>query len=407
MELSGQRYAYPSMPTLSNQEAFVGPLDVSRLARLKTAATTLGVTGLVACAAFRVDVAAAPLWEAALGNPHPQLEMIVNETLPSNQNILVVTMPGFNANYDDMAQAKKQIVQEYNARLGFVRNGNTGVDVAEIAPLIAQQFSPPGRSSGNHSLKKNQLILDGHSMGGLNSLKVAAWMVANRPDITVTVVLDSTPHDVYDVQGFFGQTAVRGLSVSAKSSDTTSSSLPTIGPGARLLAETTSQLADEPFRALFEKNFVAQTFADRLRNLQPNARPLSSSSLADEARTITSSMEESPMLQTLRAAGVRVVRLSPTLDTTIYNDSSVAKFAQDFAPNFCNLPVEGALHGGPNEARGHDAYMKRWQLILRTMLDLPTRRTLEPGGKTQVGRLTITLIPSAPNPQPLTTTCHP
>ncbi len=393
------------MPSLSFEDSFVPPAHHPLRKKVQTSLRRLGVAGLLASSAFRLDAAAAPYWEASLGQNTHQIEQIVAETIPSDDFVVIATIPGFNANYDDMAQVKKGLAEEFNTRLQFVRNGNAGVDATAIATSLSAQFLPDSSVARRvPSTLRQHLILDGHSMGGLVSLEVAAWFTRNLPDVQVAIVLDSSPHDVEDVQGFFGQVAVRGLSVSAKNADTANGSLPTIGPGARLLTETLSRVAENPLQILSNKQYVPTALAGAFRNLQPGAKPLSSTSLADEAYTITNALSETNTIETLRKAGVTIIRLSPTRDTTVYNDSSVAKFANDFGQHFCNLPVAGALHGAPNERVGHNAYMDRLRQILWRILGLPPRRTLPASDPPTIARLTITPQPPAAR-LPLAKTC--
>ena len=211
-------------------------------------------------------------------------------------------------------------------------------------------------------------------MGGKVALWVAAWFVQNYPEIQITVVLDSSPNDITDVQGFAAQSVVRGLSAAAPKKDF-SAPTPSIGPGVRFLAESINRLSEEPMRAITDKHLLFDTLSDKFRNLGANNQPLGNSALSEQANIINTPFSPE-LVQIIQAAGVDIIRLSPELDTTVYNDSSVAGYSRLFGKDFCNLPVPGATHGSPNEPKSHEAYMYRWRQILGDIIGLQPRDTL-------------------------------
>lgn len=399
--------AFPSAPILPFEEAFVPSVDCAeKLEKIaRRIAACIGLGALAVGGLARTDSAINPVWEAGLGRPDVNIEHIVNDTEPSDTLVTIATTPGFNANYDDMAQAKKEIAREYNARLVFARNGNKNVDAKTIASRIFEDMPAPRENRFGESTQKRLLILDGHSMGGKTALVVAAWFVGHHPDIQVTMVMDSTPYSTSDVQGLAAQSVVRGLSVGAprkKQSNPTFS----IGPGARFIAESINRLSEEPARVVTDRLFVAQTLADKFRNLSAHNQPLGNSALSAEADIIDAPIPQD-IVDRLTAAGVNIIRLSPDQDTTVYNDSSVKAFTSDFGANFCNLPVLGATHGSPNESASHAAYMERWQQILGGIIGLRPHSNLS---DRYIGHIVIPAASSAVDQaiarQPLLTKCE-
>ncbi len=363
------------------------PLPEKLQSVAKRAGTIAVIASSIVSAFFRIDSAANPVWEAGLGRPGTSIEHIVNEALPSDTLITIATTPGFNANYDDMAKAIKGIAQDYNARLIFARNGNKHVEAKTIAQSIFEDMPKPHRSRFSENVQDSILILDGHSMGGKTALLAAAWLTENHPDVKLAVVLDSTPNSTADVEGFFAQSVVKGLSVAAPRSNNTRPNI-TIGPGTRFIAESMTRLFKEPARMFTDKTFVLQTLADKYHNLGANQEALGNSALAAEADIINTLIPREA-IALLMQAKVPIIRLSPDQDTTVNNESSVAAFEAEFGKNFCNLPVYGATHGSPNEQNSHAAYMKRWDQILSTILGIAPRSHLS---NSSVGRI---LIPAA------------
>lgn len=386
---------FPAAPTLPLKEAFVKPAHNHEKIRgiANRISTAIGIGALVLGSLVRIDSAINPVWEAGLGRPDARIEHIVNDIEHSDTLVTIATIPGFNANYDDMAQAKKEVAKEYNSRLVFVRNGNKNVETGTIAKAIYEDLPIPRNNRFGETIQDSILILDGHSMGGKTALFVAAWFAERHPDIKITVVMDSTPNSTLDVQGFAAQSVVRGLSAGAprkKSSSPTFS----IGPGARLIAESINRLSEEPIRAVTDKYFALHTLVDKFRNLGAHNQPLGNSALAAEADIIDAPLPQD-IVARLATAGVNIIRLSPDRDTTVYNDSSVKAFGGNFGANFCNLPVLGATHGSPNESASHAAYMARWREILGDIIGLNPQNTLSTG---HIARLTIPPVPSAVDP---------
>ncbi|QQS18998.1 hypothetical protein IPL68_03015 [Candidatus Saccharibacteria bacterium] len=320
--------SYSAAPAPPIQEAFLQPTHYAE--KLGTVAKKIGSFACAMTLALgslvRIDSAVNPLWEAGLGRPDARIERIYNDIQASDTLVTIATTPGFNANYDDMAQAKKTVAHEYNARLVFARNGNKNVKADTIALRIFEDMPKPRKNRFGEDMQESILVLDGHSMGGKTALYVAAWFTKHYPDISIKVVLDSSPYSTLDIQGFAAQSVVRGLSVGAPRKSSPNSSF-TIGPGARLMAETVNRLSEEPLRVITDKRFVMQTLADKFRNLGANNQPLGNSALADQADIINTPLSQD-VITTLVNAGVVVVRLSPDRDTTIHNASSVAAFAQ-------------------------------------------------------------------------------
>lgn len=398
---------FPAAPTLPLKEAFVKPAHNHEKIRgiANRISTAIGIGALVLGSLVRIDSAINPVWEAGLGRPDARIEHIVNDIEHSDTLVTIATTPGFNANYDDMAQAKKEVAKEYNSRLVFVRNGNKNVETGTIAKAIYEDLPIPRNNRFGETIQDSILILDGHSMGGKTALFVAAWFAERHPDIKITVVMDSTPNSTLDVQGFAAQSVVRGLSAGAprkKSSSPTFS----IGPGARLIAESINRLSEEPIRAVTDKYFALHTLADKFRNLSAHNQPLGNSALSAEADIIDAPIPQD-IVDRLTAAGVNIIRLSPDQDTTVYNDSSVKAFTSDFGANFCNLPVLGATHGSPNESASHAAYMERWQQILGGIIGLRPHSNLS---DRYIGHIVIPAASSAVDQaiarQPLLTKCE-
>ena len=368
-----EKNSFPAAPSLTEPYARQPDQRTLRTNGERVLAAA-GVTLATLASIVKIDSAITPIWEAGLGRPEARIERIVGETLPSDTLITIATTPGFNANYYDMAQAKKGVAEEYNARLVFARNGNKDVQPETIASLIYQDMPKQKNDRFGEYMQSSVLVLDGHSMGGKVALWVAAWFVQNYPEIQITVVLDSSPNDITDVQGFAAQSVVRGLSAAAPKKDF-SAPTPSIGPGVRFLAESINRLSEEPMRAITDKHLLFDTLSDKFRNLGANNQPLGNSALSEQANIINTPFSPE-LVQIIQAAGVDIIRLSPELDTTVYNDSSVAGYSRLFGKDFCNLPVPGATHGSPNEPKSHEAYMYRWRQILGDIIGLQPRDTL-------------------------------
>jgi hypothetical protein len=389
MSLDLEPCTYPLAPVLPEELAFEPTQrDVGQV--LRRAGKSAGVAVLALAAFMRTDSAVTPIWEAGLGRPDATVEHIVDKVVPTDTLVTIATTPGFNANYDDMAQTKKPLAEAYNTRLVFARNGNKAVQPETIASLLYDDMPKQRKGRLGEYTQSSMLILDGHSMGGKVALWVAAWFVEHHPEIQLCVVLDSTPNSIADVQGLAAQTVVRGLSVGAPKKGINKTNF-TIGPGTRFIAESANRLAEEPLRTFIDKNFVFNTLRDKFRNLGANNQPLSNTALSEQASIIDSPFPPE-LAAKLVAAGVNIIRLSPDLDTTVYNDPSVAGFSRQFGANFCNLPIANATHASPNERRSHDAYMALLHKILRDILGIQPRAALLGD---YIGRITINPVTSA------------
>ncbi|MFZ2174172.1 MAG: alpha/beta fold hydrolase [Rhodococcus sp. (in: high G+C Gram-positive bacteria)] len=125
-----------------------------------------------------------------LSRTHPQIHHIYDARTPADSRTAVVDLVGLG-NLDASETARTLSAYAGIGQVWAVEYDNGGIDTAVISRMIVASAAQTGTDN---------IILSGHSMGGVIALEVAQHIHEDSDTVLVGVVLDSTPVDLHAVR---------------------------------------------------------------------------------------------------------------------------------------------------------------------------------------------------------------